>query len=140
MNGGLGEGGVAKEEAKLTEGGLRWLNEHLDSVKVKIIEEAGKISKAPSEGKIEVMAVSDAAKKYAPGGPFELQNDSVWRRIFEPISGLTLVSAVLAVTFGWLGLRATGAMQQGWLDIAKIFAGAIVGSAGAAVASAMRGR
>lgn len=49
------------------------------------------------------------------------------RAIISPISGVTIICAVLAVVFGYLGLRQDGA-QNGFLDIAKIFAGAIVGS------------
>jgi len=58
-------------------------------------------------------------------------------RILSSISGITIISAILAIVFGVIGaygLRAGTEGVQGFIDIAQIFAGAIVGSAGAAVA------
>ncbi len=55
-------------------------------------------------------------------------------RIAESITGVTAISAVLAVVFGTLALVRLDD-TEGFLDIAKIFAGAIVGSTAASTAS-----
>ena len=57
--------------------------------------------------------------------------------LVDNITGLMVVSAFLALAFGVLGvlgLKAEpNAVASGFLDIAKIFAGALVGAAGASV-------
>lgn len=62
---------------------------------------------------------------------------SSWLR--DNLTGLTVLSAVMALAFGGLGAwgisagGTTGAATSGFLDIAKLFAGALVGAAGAGV-------
>jgi hypothetical protein len=61
----------------------------------------------------------------------------LWHRLLSGITGITLVSAILAIAFGVLALVNIGladAQRSTLLDIAKLLAGAIVGSTGAAVA------
>jgi hypothetical protein len=99
---------------------------------------------ADRSGMIEPLDVAEAARRYAPGTllpmkPVEPPPQGFWSRVTESISGITLISALLAFIFGALGLLKPDA-AQGWLDIAKIFAGAVVGSAGASVAAAVRGK
>ncbi len=68
------------------------------------------------------------------------------RGFFDYILPVALLSAILACAFAALGLWAVlgqqnvkeGLGSQGFLDIAKIFAGAIVGSATVVVASGVR--
>lgn len=63
---------------------------------------------------------------------------SWWR---ANITGLMVITAIMALAFGGLGawgLTATGAAKDataGFLDIAKLFAGTLVGAAGATAAS-----
>ena len=60
-----------------------------------------------------------------------------WSWLRENVTGLMMISAVMALAFGYLGawgLYAGGQSAQataGFLDIAKLFAGALVGAAGA---------
>ena len=90
------------------------------------------------------MAVAKAAELYAPGREFMQPKEAAptpfWSRISESFSGITLVSAALAVIFGVFGYLEHGDKDnaQRWLDVAKIFAGAVVGSAGATVVGAGR--
>jgi len=129
----------------LTPGEELWLKEHLSQIETKIREEAIKLSDAANRsGMIEPLDVAEAARRYAPGTllpmqPVGLPPQGFWSRVTESISGITLISALLAFIFGTLGLLKPNA-AQGWLDIAKIFAGAVVGSAGASVAAAVRGK
>jgi hypothetical protein len=69
---------------------------------------------------------------------------------FSYVSPLTIISSLLAILFAVLGLWASGAVGdldpdkiklldgKAYMDIAKIFAGAIVGSATASAASAIK--
>ncbi|MGO1075533.1 hypothetical protein [Inquilinus sp. CA228] len=64
-----------------------------------------------------------------------------WQWVRENITGLMVISAVMALAFGYLGYLGTvagvdsnlAAQAAGFLDIAKLFAGALVGAAGATV-------
>jgi len=111
------------------------LDEHIELIKKAIIEEA---RAASGSGTLQPMQVLDAAKLYAPGYRLPTQTYTFWSRIGESISGITLISALLAIIFGSFGWSLGTPAGAGLLDIAKIFAGAIVGSTGAAVASSIR--
>ena len=128
------------EEGELSPGAKAWLDDHLLYIKRKIIEEARKVAKeSRGEDTIQPLDVAEAAKLYAPGRQISAQKEiSFWRRLTDSITGITLISAILAIVFGFLGYFTP--TQEGWLDIAKIFAGAVVGSAGAAITSNMQGR
>jgi hypothetical protein len=80
--------------------------------------------------------------EYAPGDPYPV-NLPWWSRVLESISGVTLLSAILAVAFGFIGLYLTTKGAQGtatgYFDTMKLFAGAIVGSAGASLTGVARG-
>jgi hypothetical protein len=64
-----------------------------------------------------------------------------WSWLRENVTGLMMISAVMALAFGYLGawgLYAGGQSQTAtarFLDIAKLFAGALVGAAGATAAA-----
>ncbi len=81
----------------------------------------------------------EAAKRFAPGVRFPA---AFRERILASLSGMTLVSAALALVFGVIGvigvLMGHGASAAPYLDIVKLFAGAVVGSTGAGVALASR--
>jgi hypothetical protein len=140
-----------------------FLEAHLKAIEKKIRARAAQFAKDDGSGEqIQPMHVAAAARLYAPGYPlFEWakvgQGASQGEeqpsngpgttsqvtlgfrdRILSSISGVTIISAILAIVFGAIG--AYGLSQgtqnvQGFIDIAQIFAGAIVGSAGAAVVS-----
>ncbi|MGI0016059.1 MAG: hypothetical protein ACREBU_21775 [Nitrososphaera sp.] len=60
---------------------------------------------------------------------------SYWKRILTSVSEVTIISMIMVVVFGILGIFAKG---EGYSDIAKIFAGAIVGSAGGSLIAEAR--
>jgi hypothetical protein len=128
----------------LSQGTTAWLSDHLASIEAKIIDEARKLI---TNGATEQMAVAEAARRYAPGDQFPENRDPkptpFWSRIAESISGITLVTAVLAIIFGVLGLldiHGDKESAQRWIDVAKIFAGAVVGSAGVSAVSSAKGK
>jgi hypothetical protein len=59
------------------------------------------------------------------------------QRITSSISGITVISAILATIFGGIAaLNLAGSENvQAFIDIAQVFAGAVVGSTGAAAVS-----
>ena len=123
----------------LSEGLDKALKEHMAALSETIIKRAYELaeSRAPD--------LADVAKAIA-----ELHASppptAVARRVglLDIVSPITLVSAVLAIVFAAFGLWALSspnAKELGggaYLDIAKIFAGAIVGSTGAAATTALR--
>ena len=121
------------------------LDEHLVKVKEKILNKAKEIASQDQED-LSVTHLATAINEYAPGNPSIAANViKDRRRFFDYVPPVTVLSAILAFAFAGLGLwallgkpevRELG--SQGFLDIAKIFAGAIVGSASAVVASSTR--
>lgn len=139
-----------------------FLRAHLQSIEGRIRARARDLAKDDGRERVEVMDIAAAAKEYAPGRPVpegragseevmvsEVGIDSIERkssvqnpltfkdRILSSISGITLISAALAILFGligYFGIRTGAESVQGFIDIAQIFAGAVVGSTGAAVA------
>jgi hypothetical protein len=81
--------------------------------------------------------IAQACAEIAPGGRFPEQL-AFWERIGSSITGVTIISAILAIIFGIIGAIGlvidTSAIQP-FLDIAQIFAGAVVGSTGATAAA-----
>ena len=66
-----------------------------------------------------------------------------WKRMALSITGITMMSGSLAILFGIIGAISVTTDNQittGAWDIAKIFAGAVVGSAGSTLATQSRGR
>jgi hypothetical protein len=120
----------------------QWLMAHFAALEAKIKADAESRAKKGNRA-LEPADLANAALAFAPGFPFSddlgSANLPFWRRMGLSLTGVTLVSGGLAVCFGVIGyfaahnsslVGATGA----W-DIAKIFAGAVVGSTSAAVAS-----
>lgn len=120
----------------------RWLEEHLNSIRKKIELFAAQL--ISDEGLSREMAIARATQQFAPGKVFETPMTTeegptpFWTRIFDSFTGITLVSAVLAIVFGLLGYLTDHENAQRMLDISKIFAGAVVGSAGASATKATR--
>jgi len=92
------------------------------------------------ERSIQSKDVAQACAEFAPGNPFPTEQ-SLGQRIASSITGITIISAILAIVFGligFLGLRYGGQgadTVKAFIDIAQIFAGAVVGSTGAAAVS-----
>src|SRR6266704_3001955 len=104
----------------------QWLAGHLETIKRKIRDEAAVTAKADGrENKVEPRDVAKAALRYAPGEPFPTSEESnapiplemqisFWKRMALSITGVTLVSALLAIAFGIIGyLVGTRAAAQG---------------------------
>jgi len=121
----------------LTQGTSYWLDEHLSIVRQNILDEAKRIAKLDNrEGPVvEPKDIAEAAKRFAPGTEVpakETPKQTTWQTLVEWASSPMFVSALLAIAFGILGVYRGG---QGAFDIAKVFAGAIVGSAAVTVKS-----
>ena len=115
----------------------QWLNDHLERIRKLITDEAVRAANFRGADHAEGLDVAMAAKTYAPGDKFR-DEPKFFERIGASLSGITLVSALLAVVFGFIGwLRPTDAA---YFDIVKLFAGAVVGSTGAGVALTFRQR
>lgn len=123
-----------QESGGLSSGGRNWLSEHLNSLELKIKDEARNIATNEGRETIEPKDISRAALKYAPGIQYP-DVLSFREKILSSISGVTIVSAILVVVFGIMGVWRN---DPNYLDIVKIFAGAIVGSTGTGVVTAIR--
>jgi hypothetical protein len=125
---------------------------YMESLTGKVLERAQALA---GPGKtIEPWDLNRAILEYAPGQPIqEIIQHQVeagvaaasaepwsWRRsLLRSISGVTIIAAVLAIVFGVLGFVGVGG-TSGFLDISKIFAGAIVGSTATGAAAEVRAR
>lgn len=116
-----------------------YLDDQLAIVRSLIINEARSLAKRSNRETLEPNDIAEAATQFAPGKRFPGE-PKFWQRIASSISAITLISAVLAIVFGVIGAFAGSqpANASGYFDIAKLFAGAIVGSSGANIAAARR--
>ena len=111
----------------------QWLDAHLEKIREAVIDDAVKRS---GDGEPSPEDVAISAMKIAPSERMALEATKPrgislpFGFIFRSLPPIAWVSALLAIVFGGLGLYADPSSQQGWLDIAKIFAGAVVGAAG----------
>jgi hypothetical protein len=123
--------------SSLSEIDQQWLDNHLECIRKLITQEAIHAAKdkgadLPPAG----LEVAEAARRFAPGVRFP-DEPSFSDRIKSSLSGITLVSALLAVVFGVLGVwqshrgPADAPYAAAYFDIVKLFAGAVVGSTGA---------
>ncbi|WP_226701877.1 hypothetical protein [Microbulbifer elongatus] len=127
-----------------------WLNEHLFEIREKIVARANELLLDADYELTKAAALSEAAKEYAPGKRFPGEHQHSWRAsILSQLSAVTLISALLAIVFGCIAFGISIAAEEGepvpdvsgYIDLVKIFAGAVVGSTGAAaVASHTRGK
>ena len=130
----------------ISDGASQWLHDHLQSIEETIRKEAGQIAKSDGRDKVEPRDIADAARLFAPGKQFPDRRDEIdipfRKRMALSITGVTLVSSILALAFGAIGAvaayRGSTDFAQGVWDIVKLFAGAIVGSAGASVATNLK--
>jgi hypothetical protein len=121
----------------------QWLDVHLERIRFLIVDEAIRIAKDRDVQAPEGLDVAEAAKRFAPGVRFPAE-PSLWARTTSSLSGVTVVSAILALLFGIMGILVGrgeltyAGTTSAYFDIAKLFAGAIVGSTGAGVALGAR--
>lgn len=127
---------------KSGDGSSRWLEDHLEALRQNIVKKASACAKADGRDETEPRDIAQAALLFAPGKQFPASTDAVPFLTRMGITGVTLMSCLLAAAFGVIGAYQTRAgnaqIASGAFDIAKIFAGAIVGSTGAAVAARAR--
>ncbi|MCB9211769.1 MAG: hypothetical protein H6690_00250 [Erysipelotrichaceae bacterium] len=115
------------EESKLV------LKSHLGKIEKQIVNYAHEIAKDENEEDVSPAIILKAALLYAPGKKYyNFDNMTLGKRIVSSISGITIITAILAIIFGLIGAF-VNSNDGSWIDIAKIFAGAIVGSTGANV-------
>jgi hypothetical protein len=123
------------------------IDAHLRMLRSKILVRAVELSTQDSAGVVPdgaavgIAHVAQAIAEYAPGTPVNRIPDP-GVRFWDVVSPVTVISTGLCVVFAAFGLWAvlgerTAIHGQSYLDIAKIFAGAIVGSTGAVVSSAL---
>jgi hypothetical protein len=114
----------------------------LDVLEGKIRVEAKSRAEKENRKVVEPADLAIAALTFAPGHRCSDDpggaNVPFWRRIAHSITGVTLIAGLLAISFGLIGYFAAKAqtgkeLANGAWDIAKIFAGAVVGSTGAAI-------
>ena len=114
------------------------LQSELSRVEERIRQDAQTLAEARERGEPNLQDVAEAYSQHVLGTAALEGQASLRDRVVSSISGITLVSAILAIIFGLLGYFATtgnaDADARGLYDIAKIFAGAVVGSTGAAAA------
>ena len=130
------------KDIELTEELQSSLDEHSNRIKVLITRKAGELAAQEyhEEGEkpqITVLHLAKAIEAYSPGRELSqsvnAQKDA--GRFYDRLPPITIISAILAIAFGVIGVVAikygqqTGIDGKGFIDIAKIFAGAIVGSA-----------
>jgi hypothetical protein len=122
------------------------LEDHLAKIRKKILDRAQEIA-SEAKDELSVTHLAAAIGEYAPGKQVLPTGEVVAKGgFFDYVPPVALLSAILAFAFAALGLWAilgqpdvkSGLGTQGFLDIAKIFAGAIVGSATTVVASGTR--
>ncbi|HEX7177009.1 MAG TPA: hypothetical protein VF240_17255 [Pyrinomonadaceae bacterium] len=128
----------------MEEGVNQWLRAHLATIEQRIRKQAETLAKAEGRDDIEPKDIAQAAQLYAPGELFTApprERLTLKEKVLSSISGITLISALLAIAFGIIGYAAAAKgseITSGAWDIAKIFAGAVVGSTGAAVSTAVK--
>lgn len=124
------------------------LEEHLNRIRDKILVRADELAKkegaAITPGFIHL---AQAIHEYAPGKMCANESTPSWSRslgLFSQPYSVTTISAILAFVFAVFGLLAINFSPEigggNYLDIAKIFAGAVVGSTSVAATSAFRDR
>lgn len=123
-----------------------YLKAYLGGVEKKIAQRAQELAEGESGGESrqtpEIRHLAQASLDIAPGSVFPKTSEKTneptwWQRVGSSITGITIVAGILTLVFGGFGLFGPE-NNQGFLDIAKIFAGAVVGSAGEAVVTRYR--
>jgi hypothetical protein len=120
------------------------VNQHLQSIRQKI--EAKAVELADGEPP-SLIHLARAAELFAPGNEIHIPPIVEKRHFFDFFPPIAVLYAILTCVFAALGLWAllgapeaakTTLNNQGFLDIAKIFAGAIAGSTTTAITSTLK--
>jgi hypothetical protein len=125
---------MVTKNKKLSDSLSSALDLHFEVLK-KSIEE--KVSELANDKEPNIRDLNEAVDFYTAGNPkIEEQKPSKYEVFFSYISPFTILCAFLAIAFALLGLvngagSSLKGAQPGFLDISKIFAGAIVGSTSA---------
>jgi len=127
--------GVRVANADVSSGAVEWLSDHMRLLEAQIVQEAYTIAQADNRKLVAPMDIAKAAERFTPTQSGMPREGTLRSRLSQSISGITLIAAVLAVIFGVLAAYGGKELAAGAWDIAKIFAGAIVGSTGAAAAA-----
>jgi hypothetical protein len=122
----------------------QWLEDHWKYIRQKIMEDASRMADSEHLDYVEPAHVAEAAKKFSSAKALSSDKPSRFEG-FWSAAGLTLISALLAIIFGALAYFASlqpnnGSAIASYGDIAKIFAGALVGSTGASAVVAARAK
>jgi hypothetical protein len=119
---------------------LNALEKQLDMTKKKIIQRSMSLAEKEGEDQeITVTILSNAIREVFTLFSSGNHKKSALETITNYISPLTMILASLTIVFGFLGLQSVGD-PKGFLDIAKIFAGAIAGSAAATEATRQKSK
>lgn len=114
----------------LTNEQFELINAHLEDVKENIIKNAN--SKIEQNGFIDIESLLAIATAFAQNHPIEpRKNEGIFSKITDvlvSVPGIIWISSLLAVTFGVLSLSTDSTSMS---DLAKVFAGSIVGASGA---------
>jgi hypothetical protein len=114
---------------------------YADPLKGRVRDRAREIAESDKRTEATAVDAFDALKEFIPGKPvtsLPAQRDG-W--INRNVTGFIGITAVLTIVFGILGLAPLFSKEfpkeaaTGFLEIAKIFAGALVGGAAGAAAS-----
>lgn len=155
---------AAKSQPVMSEALKTVLSDHLEKLRTRILQRATEIAsesrRSTSEeesaiaksGQVEIDLphLTKALREIEPGFDPDSAPQGIGRQISDAMRSFTAALAIMAIIFAVLGLfalqsnspAAKGLKNQSdaFLDVAKIFAGAIVGSTGAAVGSRIRRR
>jgi hypothetical protein len=114
------------------------IDSHLQAVKDCILRDAAENS---DKGTVDARAVLEAVDKFSRTVPLATgSTQSVGQQALLNVPGLVWISAILAIVFGYLAKdgNAPSQFSASMSDIAKVFAGAIVGASGATATAAIR--
>ena len=106
----------------LSENQLQLVESHLAEVKKKIVEAAESVTR--KDGGPDIPQLGMIVANFARTKPIPTA-DRAWPQIIG-VPGIIWITALLALTFGVLSI-----WYPGLADLAKVFAGAVVGASGA---------
>ena len=109
---------------------------YIPPVKEKIRVRADEIATLAGHNSRTAQDVMKALDEYIPGEPYQPVKPR-WGWINQNVTGFMAITAAMTLIFGVLGIMPQ-VKVEGFLEIAKIFAGALVGGAAGAAASARR--
>jgi hypothetical protein len=113
-------------------------NMYIESVRPRIKDRATELAKQDERSEPTAIDIFHAIQEFVPGKslPVTMERTQGW--FSRTFSGFTAVAGIMTLAFGVLGLAgansgspAVATATTGFLEIAKIFAGAMVGGAAA---------